>query len=744
MQAKVFIDSKADYQAVRSLSLDQIFQGDGYIEIVTNATELDQLKQLGLRTEIVHDDLTGFYQSRLTPDKDMGGYMTLAEVNAAVFQIVADHPTITHMVTIGTTIEGRPIRAVKISDAPETNEDEPEVMITAAIHAREVITPLVLLNAMDYLTDNYGVLPEITELVDSREMWFVPVVNADGYYYNQVIEPNGGGMWRKNRRDNLDGTFGVDLNRNFGYEWGYDDEGSDPSSSGATYRGPSAFSEPETQNMRDFTIAHQFVTTLYFHAHGNLVIYPWGYDYFLTPDDNLFGVMADSMVAYNSYDPRPAHGLYPANGVTDDWGYGEQFFKNKNMAFTVEVGNGADGFWPNPSRIPALIAENLGVILFAASSADNLYGLLPPDPPTASVADTVDGASYNVTWTSDDTVNPVVYFELVEMAGYQRQTDPCNGFDNWVNDGFALSSAHSHSTPNALHSGTGDGLSNHCTSEVPIAVAVGDTLRMWLWYDIETDWDYAYVEASLDGTAFTSLEGNVTTTSDPNDQNLGHGITGSSSGWVEAFFDISAYAGQDVFVRLSYITDGYVQEPGIWFDDIYPVDGFEFGIIVASDLEGNRYTFYDRPSGEYFYKVRGQDAEGQWSQFSPIVSTVVVGGEEICYDTDGDGFGDPDHPENTCPDDNCPNTYNPGQIISGGLSMGDACCCLMRGDISRNGDIDIVDLIDLVQYMFQGGLPAACPSEADIDGSGGNPDIVDLIHLVQYMFQRGPVPQSCP
>ncbi len=787
MQVRLYIDSRADYSAMRSLSLDQVFKGDGYIDIVTNSAQLEELTQLGLRTEIVHDDLVSFYQSRIAAHRDMGGYMTLSEVNAAVDAIIADHPDIVSAKqNIGTTVQGRPMWAFKISDNPNVDEDEPEVMFTAAIHAREVITPLVLLNAINILTDDYRTDPAIAELVDSREMWFVAVVNPDGYYYNESTDPGGGGMWRKNRRNNGDGTYGVDLNRNFGYQWGYDDEGSDPSSGEETYRGPSAFSEPETQNMRDFTIAHEFVSTIYFHSYSNLVLYPWGYDYLLTPDDDLLAILADSMAAYNSYAPGPAHGLYPANGVTDDWGYGEQTLKNKNLTFTLEVGSGADGFWPDPARIPTLIDENLGAILFAARSAGNPYGLMPPAAPVAAVADTSDAASYAVTWTSNDTVNPAVYFELVEMAGYQRLTDVCNGFDNWDNDGFALSSAHSHSTPNAFFSGSAANLSNHCISAAPITVGAGDTLRMWLWYDIEEDWDYAYVEGSLDGSTFTPLAGNVTTNSDPNGQNLGNGITGSSGGWVEAFFDLSAYVGDKIYIRLSYVTDGYVDDPGIWFDDIYPVDGYEFELTIASDLTGSSYTFTNKPAGEYFYKMRGQDAEGQWSRFSQIVSTTVVDGGAVCYDTDGDGYGDPDHPENTCPDDNCPDifnddqsdsdaddigdvcdvcpndadndidadgicgdidncpdVYNPGQVISGGLSVGDACCCEQRGDINHDGEINIEDLIGMVNHMFQFGIGPVCPSEGDIDGMGGFMDIADLIHLVNYMFQEGPDPAPC-
>src|SRR6185503_2455375 len=108
------------------------------------------------------------------------------------------------------------------------------------------------------LLENYNTNPEVKYLIDNLEMYFVPVVNPDGYIYNETTNPNGGGMWRKNRRDNLDGEYGVDLNRNYGYNWGYDNNGSDPNTASDTYRGDTSFSEPETQNLKNFCNARQF------------------------------------------------------------------------------------------------------------------------------------------------------------------------------------------------------------------------------------------------------------------------------------------------------------------------------------------------------------------------------------------------------------------------------------------------------------------------------------------------------
>ncbi|MBU8932598.1 MAG: immune inhibitor A [candidate division Zixibacteria bacterium] len=779
MQVKIFIDTKADYIKFRSLPLDRVFQTDDYVEIITNKEELTELEIMGFRLEVIHADLVTFYRNRLDIHKDMGGYMTLSEVYAAIDVIVADHPTIVSTKhNLGSSIEGRPIWAIKISDNPNVNEDEPEVMFNSAIHAREVITPLVVLHAIDHLTDNYGVLPEITELVNNREIWFVPIVNPDGYYHNEVTNSGGGGMWRKNRRDNLDGTWGVDLNRNFGYQWGYDDVGSSPYCSTQTYRGTGAFSEPETQHMRDFTIAHSFVNTVYIHSYSNLILYPWGYDYLLTPENDLFAAMADSMATFNGYTAEPSHGLYPANGVSDDWCYGEQVLKNKNYAFTFEVGSSDDGFWPDPSRISALVAENLGPILFLCEVAGDPYEVLPPEIPDIFVADTVDSIAYDVTWDSDDTVNPAVFFELVELSGFQRIIDNAEGFDNWTNNDFSISSDHSHSAPSSFYSGSGNNFNRYIKTDSTIAVLTGDTLRLWTWYDIEKDWDYGYVEVSIDGSAFTTLEGNITTTSNPNGNNRGNGITGNSLGWVEGLFDLSSYVGQEIYIRLTYETDGYVVEEGIYFDDIYPVNGYASEVIVSSTITGDHYSFTDKAPGSYYYRVRAQDAEGQWSLFSPIVNTYVKAGGAVCFDTDGDGYGNPDHLENTCPDDNCPSIYNQDQADADSDGVGDVCdnCPAVSNpdqlDSDGDGVGDDCDNCPTLANANQadvdsdtvGDLCDNCPedpnpNQIDTNGDGigdkcccielrGNLDyelpdevnIADLTYLVAYLFTGGPPP----
>ena len=284
-----------------------------------------------------------------------GGYYTFAELQTILDQMRTLYPNlISAKSSIGTSIEGRPVFMIKISDNPDVDEVEPEMFFNAVHHAREPMSMSQLIFFMWHILENYNTDKDIKTLVNSTELYIVPCVNPDGYVYNQGTNPSGGGMWRKNRRINGDGTFGVDPNRNYGYQWGLNNTGSSPTSSSDTYRGPSAFSEPETQIIRNFCNTHSFSLSFDFHAYGNFCIHPYGY---ATTNSNpelpLFQQMGTFFVAENGFISGNAQQTvnYTSNGGGDDWKYGEQTTKSKIYSFTPEVGPAAEGFYPASSRI---------------------------------------------------------------------------------------------------------------------------------------------------------------------------------------------------------------------------------------------------------------------------------------------------------------------------------------------------------------------------------------------------------
>jgi Zinc carboxypeptidase/GEVED domain/Secretion system C-terminal sorting domain/Fibronectin type III domain len=284
-----------------------------------------------------------------------GGYYTFAELQTILDQMRTYYPNlISAKSSIGTSIEGRPVFMVKISDNPDVDEAEPEMFFNAVHHAREPMSMSQLIFFMWHILENYNTDKDIKTLVNSTELYIVPCVNPDGYVYNQGTNPSGGGMWRKNRRNNGDGTFGVDPNRNYAYKWGYDNSGSSPTTSSDTYRGASAFSEPETQIIRNFCNAHTFNLSFDFHSYGNFCIHPYGYVATNpNPEITTFQQMGTFFVSDNGFTSGNAQQTvnYTSNGGGDDWKYGEQTTKSKIYSFTPEIGPAAEGFYPASSRI---------------------------------------------------------------------------------------------------------------------------------------------------------------------------------------------------------------------------------------------------------------------------------------------------------------------------------------------------------------------------------------------------------
>ena len=287
----------------------------------------------------------------------MSGYHTVEEAYAQLDSMRARFPNlISARIPFPDSlksVEGRQIFWLRLSDNPTVEENEPEVFYNAMIHAREPNALSEMLFYMWYLLENYATNPEIKYLVDNTEMFFIPIVNPDGVTYNQQTAPTGGGMWRKNRRLNSGGSYGVDLNRNFGYLWGLDNTGSSPTQSSETYRGTAPFSEPETRAIRYLCLQHNFNITLNTHTYANDVVYPWGYANLLTPDSIEYRRVSDLMTAQNTW----GHGTgfetigYNTNGDSDDWMYGDTITKNKIISMTPEVGPNYFGFWPPRTAI---------------------------------------------------------------------------------------------------------------------------------------------------------------------------------------------------------------------------------------------------------------------------------------------------------------------------------------------------------------------------------------------------------
>ena len=310
----------------------------------------------------------------------LAGFFRYQEILDEFAEMAAAYPhLIRPLEPIGdiTTHDGNSVLWTRVSNNPDVDDAEkPEVLFTALHHAREPGSVAQMIFFLWYALERYETDPEIQFLFDHTELYFIPIVNPDGYLYNEQSSPNGGGFWRKNRRLNPDDSYGVDLNRNYGFEWGFDNQGSSPNPESQTYRGPGPFSEPETQAVREFCEAHEFQIALNYHTFGNLLIYPWGFSDAPTPDADIFNPFATAMTRENNYLAGTGTETvgYTVNGDSDDWMYGEQMSKPKIFSMTPEVGDGNLGFWPPQSEINRIVKSALLMNLTTCHLVHN-YGL---------------------------------------------------------------------------------------------------------------------------------------------------------------------------------------------------------------------------------------------------------------------------------------------------------------------------------------------------------------------------------
>jgi len=333
---------------------------------------LAELEESGLPFTIVSQDVQELIDAAARANAVRGNtwfenFHPLAEINAFMDALVAARPDLATKITVGTSLEGRTIYGLRLT-GPGDSSGRPALLFNSCQHAREWVSPPVPMYVADRLLSGYGVDPYLTLLMDRAVFYLIPVVNVDGYEYSWSTNR----LWRKNRRNNGDGTFGVDTNRNWGYEWGGAGASTDPSAQ--DYRGPSPFSEPETQAMRDFVLAHpEIVGHIDIHSYSQLVMSPWGYSTGEPSgaDGQLFRNLNAAMAAaiYAVHGETYVHGpigatLYLASGNAVDWMYGDRGV----FSWTIELRptGSTPGFLLPPEEILPTCEENYQAILLLA------------------------------------------------------------------------------------------------------------------------------------------------------------------------------------------------------------------------------------------------------------------------------------------------------------------------------------------------------------------------------------------
>ncbi|MFH8470021.1 M14 family zinc carboxypeptidase [Streptomyces sp. NPDC017991] len=316
-------------------------KGTADVEVYLTDKQADQLEDQGV--DLAEHKLSAKARARVAAAGDgvFRPYSGSGNLKEEIVRTGQQNPNLTKVVSIGKTLQGQDILAVKLSKGAKKTKDgaKPSVLYMSNQHAREWITPEMTRRLLHHYLDNYGKDRRITKLVDSTELWFVLSANPDGYDW--TFEAEGDRQWRKNVRDvNGDGALtvgdGVDLNRNFAYKWGYDDEGSSPYPTSQTYRGASPGSEPETKAIDAFERRIGFEYGINYHSAAELLLYGVGWQVATpSPDDVLYKSLAGTPEnsAIPGYHPQVSSELYTTNGEAD----GHASNVNGTAMFTPEM-----------------------------------------------------------------------------------------------------------------------------------------------------------------------------------------------------------------------------------------------------------------------------------------------------------------------------------------------------------------------------------------------------------------------
>ncbi len=298
------------------------------VEAVLSGRQADRLADQGVKLAV--KKIRGKAASQVLREQAAAGwdaFRPYAEPGGIRDELVATaarYPKLTEVVNYGRTTQGKQMTAVRVTKNAKNVRDgsRPATFYMGAQHAREWITVEMTRRLLHYVLENYGKDPVITNLVDKTELWFAPVANPDGYDHTFTGDNR---LWRKNLRDNdgdgqITSVDGVDLNRNFGYKWGYDNEGSSPQITSDTYRGPAPDSEPETKALHSLYSKIRPEFFINYHSAAQLLLYGVGWQVSTpAPDDVISIAMVgdDEHPAVPGYDPDISAELYTTNGDAD-------------------------------------------------------------------------------------------------------------------------------------------------------------------------------------------------------------------------------------------------------------------------------------------------------------------------------------------------------------------------------------------------------------------------------------------
>jgi len=425
-----------------------------FLVVDVNQVEYNWLVDAGFSVEI-DPELTAEINRPRRPLPDQGGgipgypcYRTVEETFATAEALVASYPQFASWIDAGDSWEktsagglpGYDMMVLRLTNSAIAGP-KPSFFATSAIHAREYTTAELMTRFAEYLLNNYGTDADATWLLDYHEIHLMLHTNPDGRKQAET-----GILWRKNTNNNYCSNTndrGADLNRNFDFQWGCCG-GSSGSQCSETYRGPSAGSEPETQAVQEYMRlifpdqrddplddpAPEDATGVYIdiHSYSELVLWPWGFTGNPPPNSTDLQTLGRRLAYFNGYFPEQAIGLYPTDGTTDDFAYGDLGV----AGYTFELGT---AFFQGCSTFEnTILPDNLPALIYAAKSARTPY-MTPSGPEAINLAldnsAPLPGTSVELTAVVDDTrsnnTNGVEPSQNITAVEYYVDLPPWDG-----------------------------------------------------------------------------------------------------------------------------------------------------------------------------------------------------------------------------------------------------------------------------------------------------------------------------
>lgn len=293
----------------------------GEVEVITDMAGIEKLNQ---------NHLQGFTLEQVGDMAVDARYLNPAKVEQKLKDLNAKYPQFTKLEQIGTSLQGRAIWALLVSSSPQTESAEyqakPSIIFDGMHHAREVMTSEVVMDVAEFALDNLEKNTGNADLLQRWNVWVVPMLNVDG---NNLVWTQSS-FWRKNARGDGSSTWGVDINRNYPFNWNKCN-GASNSKFNDAYRGTAGASEPETNALMSLAYKVRPTASLSYHSYSELVLYPYGCNGVTTGDNALVASVANEVAEMlpadngnGHYDPgTPWQLLYDVDGDSMSFMHGE-------------------------------------------------------------------------------------------------------------------------------------------------------------------------------------------------------------------------------------------------------------------------------------------------------------------------------------------------------------------------------------------------------------------------------------